>query len=73
MNVRFRFIVLSLLVAALGACASMDETAGIGPQGDVRIVQNGEYVAAVEHMAKQRGVRVMWVNPPDKRVEQPDD
>lgn len=73
MNVRFRFVVLSLLVAALGACASMDETAGLGPQSDVRIVQNGEYVAAVEQMARQRGVRVMWVNPPDKRVEQHED
>jgi cell wall-associated NlpC family hydrolase len=30
--------------------------------GDV----DGKYVAVVEHIAKQRGTRVVWVNPPKK-------
>jgi hypothetical protein len=27
---------------------------------------DGKYVAVVEHIAKQRGTRVVWVNPPKK-------
>lgn len=32
------------------------------------IVVNGRYVAIVEHVAKQRGTRVVWVNMPTQRV-----
>ena len=32
------------------------------------IVVDGRYVAIVEHVAKQRGTRVVWVNKPTQRV-----
>lgn len=63
MNVRFRFIVLPLSVLALTACASMDERSSVAPRHS-GYVQDSEYVAAVEYVAKQRGVDVVWVNPP---------
>lgn len=69
MNVRFRFVVLSLSALALTACASMDERSTLAPQSHSGYVQDGEYVAAVEYVAKRRGVKVLWVNPPERRVD----
>ena len=53
------------LVLLLAACAST-ETA-MHPASQTSITQDGTYVAVVENIAKKRGVRVVWVNPPDKR------
>ena len=56
-----------LLVAPallLAGCASQDKTARAQP----REVVDGAYVAQVEYTARNRGVAVRWVNPPQKRV-----
>jgi len=55
----------------LAGCASTQHAAyGDSPRHtEDNIVQDGQYVALVEHIAKQRGVRVVWVNPPRKRVQ----
>lgn len=61
----------SLLVATLllSACASTQKTAyGETPQSKETIVQDAHYVVLVEQLAKQRGTRVVWVNPPKKRI-----
>ena len=63
----------SLLIATLlllSGCASTQKTAyGDAPERKVEsMVQDNVYVAAVERIAKQRGTRVVWVNPPKKRV-----
>ena len=52
------------LVLLLAACAST-ETA-MHPASHMSITQDGAYVGAVESIAKKRGVRVVWVNPPEK-------
>lgn len=64
----------ALLLAAplllLPGCASTQKAA----YGDTpahtpeNIVEDSAYVALVEKIAKQRGTRVVWVNPPKKRV-----
>ena len=32
------------------------------------LVENAEYIAYVEELARRRGVDVQWVNPPVRRV-----
>lgn len=66
------YLRLSLLLATpflLVACASTQSTAyGDRPAANENVVQDKLYVATVEKIAKQRGTRVVWVNPPYKRV-----
>lgn len=67
------YLRISLTVAALlllSACASTQKTAyGDAPTRKVEtMVQDHLYVATVEKIARQRGTRVVWVNPPKKRV-----
>lgn len=72
MNASLRFVVLSLSVATLGACASMDEksTSAAQASSQVASIQPDEaYIARVEQIARQRGLLLQWVNPPTKRVE----
>ena len=61
-------VVAPLLLVA--GCASTQKTAyGDKPaQSHETIEQDGKYVMLVENIAKQRGTRVVWVNPPKKRV-----
>lgn len=66
----------SLLLAPLlllTGCASTQKTAygDAPPQSHETIVQDDRYVVLVETIAKQRGTRVVWVNPPKKRVSDP--
>lgn len=60
-----RIMLCGIAFSLLAACATSDEMAA---GENVRIVQNDEYVAVVEELAKRRGVRVQWVNPPDRRI-----
>ncbi|TDK24991.1 hypothetical protein E2F46_07400 [Luteimonas aestuarii] len=75
MKTFLRSAIATVSVAALAACTSSHQLATApGPaaqpaldghyQGDVR------YIAAVEHIARKRGVQVRWVNPPVRRVDQ---
>ncbi|NDK39929.1 hypothetical protein DT603_13880 [Pseudoxanthomonas gei] len=56
----------------LSGCASTQGAAyGDAPKPlHETLVQDDQYVALVEQIAKQRGTRVVWVNTPRKRVPQ---
>ncbi len=65
---------LATLVAAtclLAACASSQERASYSAPQRVEapgaIVTDTEYVAAVERIARRRGIYLQWVNVPTKR------
>lgn len=57
--------VLVVSAVVLAGCASQDKTARATVPHDV---DDTAYVAQVEHSARDRGVEVRWVNPPQKRV-----
>lgn len=61
-----------LVAGSATGCASMDEESGyVEPRiTPSNIVQDDAYVARVEEIAKRRGVGVVWVNPPKKRLRQ---
>lgn len=62
-------MVAVVAVASNAGCASMQRESGYVPQvTPVTVVQDAEYVARVEQLAKRRGVGVVWVNPPKKRL-----
>lgn len=64
MNLLLRIALMALLVGGLSACASMDEqSARATPQTDP-LNADQLYMSMVEQLASRRGVRVMWVNPP---------
>ena len=56
----------------LSGCTSTQGAARGDAPKPVRetVVQDDRYVALVEHIAKQRGTQVVWVNSPRKRVPQ---
>ena len=64
-------LVSTLAVLLLTACASTHEvarhTAPTYPEGS--IVQDQQYVAVVEDIARSRGIQVTWINPPKKWIE----
>ena len=70
---RTRIPALLATLALLGACATTDEMAGgpgAGPLvADSEVVVDQEYVQTVNYIAKKRGLRVVWINPPKKRVD----
>ena len=66
--------VVALSLLGLSACASMDErdTALAPPSAadSPTIHTDAVYVATVEQLARKRGVRVEWVNPPRVHASQ---
>ncbi|MGN7724631.1 hypothetical protein ACTJIL_02260 [Luteimonas sp. 22616] len=68
--------VVSLLLIGLAGCTSAGmKSAYVAPaavNGDAatetRMRPDAQYIAEVEWIARQRGVRVHWVNPPERRV-----
>lgn len=73
---RRAFVLLSLALAAPAAAlaavppAAPAEVGAPAPPATGerdRFVQDADYVNAVERQAQQRGVRVQWVNPPERR------
>lgn len=68
--------VLSLLSIGLVGCTSAGtRSAYVAPAAvegkavaETRMIPRSEYIAEVEKLARQQGVRVHWVNPPTKRV-----
>ena len=68
--------VMSLLsVGLLGCTSTGTRLAYVAPAAvdngtvaETRMVPRAEYMAEVEKLARQQGVRVHWVNPPVKRV-----
>ncbi|MBJ6979995.1 hypothetical protein [Luteimonas sp. MC1895] len=72
MNRLFQAVLVASATLALSACASSGGMASApgpatGPQQGERILTDGEYVSAVERVARSRGVHVQWVNPPQRR------
>ncbi|MGH8061373.1 MAG: hypothetical protein ACREO7_05085 [Pseudoxanthomonas sp.] len=65
------FTVVSLPLLLLAGCASTGTAYEKAPAQRESVVTDTTYVAVVEQLAKQRGTRVMWVNPPKKRVAEP--
>lgn len=65
------FTVVSLPLLLLTACASTGTAYQKAPMQHESVVTDNVYVAVVEQIAKQRGTRVVWVNPPKKRVVEP--
>lgn len=69
-----KFAAFSLCAMGLGACAGGQQHAAyvapqrVGPPQP--IVTDEAYVAAVERVARRRGIYVQWVNLPSKRVTQ---
>lgn len=69
-------VVVSLLsVGLLGCTSAGTRSAYVAPAAvdngavpETRTVPRAEYMAEVEKLARQQGVRVHWVNPPTKRV-----
>jgi hypothetical protein len=55
----------ALTVLVLGGCSSMQDKSAFAKPHDV---DDQAYIAQVEHTARDRGVSVHWVNPPQKRV-----
>ena len=69
---RFSLVCATLFLAALSAgCASTQSAMRDAPlmQREPQIDQ--VYVAYVDSVAKQRGTRVVWVNPPKRTVVKP--
>ena len=63
------FTVVSSALLLLTACASTGTAYEKAPAQHESVVTDDAYVAVVEYIAKHRGTRVMWVNPPKKRIE----
>ena len=72
MNKRFGLLlvsVISLAMFSLSGCASSGPTA----QGMQQYEYDKEYVAAVERAARRQPVKVYWVYPPKKTVDETED
>jgi hypothetical protein len=69
MNTACKTLVSAAVLSLLSACATTDGTAVARPGRS--IVQNSQYIAVVEDRASHapERVRVIWVNPPDKRID----
>jgi hypothetical protein len=71
---RLAFISPGLLI--LAGCASTSEP-GLDPSLATTQTERGNYdkryVATVQHLADERGTRVIWVNPPRKKEKRVDD
>jgi hypothetical protein len=52
---------------ALAGCATNQEYAA-SPARPGSVVADDAYVAAVERLARMRGIQVQWVNPPTRRI-----
>ena len=65
-------VALAWMAGSAAGCTSMQKESGyVEPRvTPTTVVQDGEYVARVEQLAKRRGVGVVWVNPPKKRLQQ---
>lgn len=68
MKTLLRISALSLGILLLVGCASTQTAYRAAPPAPGSTVTDDRYVAIVEHVAKQRGAKVMWVHPPTKKV-----
>lgn len=77
MSLPVRTLIVMVLVLGLSACASTSAPLATAPQPETAVVATNDgksqedlrYMSQVERIAKRRGVRVQWVNPPMKQPE----
>lgn len=70
MKASLRITVLSLSVLGLAACASTGGAAYVPPPHTPSLMDQDEaYIAAVERIARRRGIDVVWVNTPRRPME----
>ena len=62
MGSRVRTVAAVVAAVMLAGCASSGSSLATRGEGYKRT--DSDYVHAVEELAKRRGVRVVWVNPP---------
>ena len=69
MNTACKTLVSAAVLCLLSACATTEQAAVVRPGRT--IVDDSQYIAAVENMANHapERVRVIWVNPPDKHID----
>ena len=69
MNAKYQTVLIAMATVALAGCASSGGMAArqAQPQYHAGEEVDLEYVAAVENVARSRGVDVRWVHPPTKR------
>ncbi len=68
-----RFLVCTVLLLGLCACASTGSRLPPGPNQSTSTQQlDTERIAYVESVARRRGVLVQWVNPPTIRRDRSD-
>ncbi len=67
-----RFILMGCMVVLVGSLAGCASTQTAGSPGKTLMQRetqvDEQYVGLVNTIAKQRGTRVIWVNPPKKTV-----
>lgn len=73
MNTSLRIAAVSLSALLLCACAGTQQMTSTSPPPAEPLAESGMtrdqlYVAYVERVARRRGIHVMWVNPPQKRL-----
>ncbi|SOD56940.1 hypothetical protein SAMN06296416_11185 [Pseudoxanthomonas wuyuanensis] len=73
MNIMLRIAAVSLSALLLSACAGTQEMTrsdapAAEPQARPELTRDELYIAYVERVARRRGIHVMWVNPPQKRL-----
>lgn len=54
------------LVVAVSLCACAGTGTSVATRSSLSEV-DAQRIAAIEHVAKDRGIEVVWVNPPKKR------
>jgi hypothetical protein len=62
-----RTALAAVALVLLAGCAA-DGTAKLNRHEGV-MRNDAEYIGAVEQIAKRRGVRIVWMNPPEKRTK----
>ena len=67
-----KWIVPGICAFGLASCATTDTSSSYRSDAaagaSTKFVTDDVYVAAVEQMASRSGVKVHWVNPPTKRI-----
>lgn len=70
MKACFRLFLAAVASTGLVACATTsDYGSSITPSSEIQIMDDAEYIIAVEKAARKSGVGVIWVNPPQARID----
>lgn len=70
MKACFRSCLAAVAATVLVACATTsDYESRLTPSSKIQIMDDAEYISAVEKAARRKGVGVIWVNPPQVRID----